>query len=56
VERGDVERMIGEVMAELPDEPVYGEARRVFEKVALEEVFVEFLTHTAYGQLMRDGH
>src|SRR5688572_24117304 len=30
VERADVERMIGEVMAELPDEPVYGEARRVF--------------------------
>jgi malate synthase len=55
VERGDVERMIGEVMAELPDEPVYGEARAVFEKVALEEVFVDFLTLTAYAQLLRDG-
>ena len=35
VERADVERIIGEVMAELPDEPVYREAREVFEKVAL---------------------
>jgi malate synthase len=55
VERADVERIIGEVMTELPDEPVYAEAREVFEKVALEEVFVEFLTLTAYAQLMRDG-
>jgi malate synthase len=55
VERADVERIIGEVMAELPDEPVYAEARGVFEKVALEDVFVEFLTLTAYAQLMRDG-
>jgi malate synthase len=55
VERADVERIIGEVMAELPDEPVYRAAREVFEKVALEEVFVEFLTLTAYAQLLRDG-
>ncbi|HEU5490759.1 MAG TPA: malate synthase A [Gaiellaceae bacterium] len=55
VERADVERIIGEVMAELPDEPVYREAREVFEKVALEEGFVEFLTLTAYAQLLRDG-
>jgi malate synthase len=55
VERADVERIIGEVMTELPDEPIYAEAREVFEKVALEEVFVEFLTLTAYAQLMRDG-
>jgi malate synthase len=55
VERADVERIIGEVMAELPDEPVYHEAREVFEKVALEETFVEFLTLTAYAQLLRDG-
>jgi malate synthase len=55
VERADVEGIIGEVMAELPDEPVYREAREVFEKVALEEVFVEFLTLTAYAQLLRDG-
>ena len=54
VERADVERIIGEVMAELPDEPVYREAREVFEKVALHEVFVDFLTLTAYAQLIRD--
>jgi malate synthase len=54
VERADVERIIGEVMAELPDEPVYQDARDVFEKVALRETFVEFLTLTAYGQLL--GH
>jgi len=55
VERSDVERIIREVMAELPDEPVYREAREVFEKVALEEVFVDFLTLTAYAQLLKDG-
>ena len=54
VERADVERIIGEVMAELPDEKVYREAREVFEKVSLAEVFVDFLTLTAYAQLMRD--
>ena len=55
VERADVERIVGEVMAELPDEPVYREAREVFEKVSMEEVFVDFLTLTAYAQLLRDG-
>jgi len=55
VDRADVERIIREVMAELPDEPVYREAEEVFEKVTLEPVFVEFLTLTAYGQLLRDG-
>ena len=54
VERSDVERIILEVMAELPDEAVYREAREVFEKVALHEVFVDFLTMTAYAQLIRD--
>ena len=54
VERADVESIVAEVMAELPDEPVYAEAREVFEKVALHEVFVDFLTLTAYAQLMRD--
>jgi malate synthase len=54
VERADVERIIDEVMAELPDEPVYRDARDVFEKVAVRETFVEFLTLTAYGQLL--GH
>jgi malate synthase len=55
IERRDVERIIAEVMAELPDEQVYRDAREVFEKVALEEVFVEFLTLTAYAQLLRDA-
>ena len=54
VERADVERIILEVVAELPDEPVYREAREVFEKVALHEGFVDFLTLTAYAQLIRD--
>jgi malate synthase len=52
VERADVERTISEVMAELPDEPVYREARTIFEKVALADVFVEFLTLTAYPRLL----
>ncbi len=55
VERADVERIVAEVMAELPDEPVYSEARDVFEKVALREVFVDFLTLTAYAQLLGRG-
>jgi malate synthase len=54
VERAAVERIIGEVMAELPDESVYFEACEVFEKVALREVFVDFLTLTAYAQLLGD--
>ena len=41
-------------MAELPDEQVYADAREVFEKVALREVFVDFLTLTAYAKLL--GH
>ncbi len=54
VERAEVERIILEVMAELPDDAVHREAREVFEKVALHEVFVDFLTLTAYAQLVRD--
>jgi malate synthase len=54
VERAEVEQVIEEVMSELPDEPVYRDARQVFERVALREIFVEFLTLTAYGQLL--GH
>jgi malate synthase len=54
VERAEVERIIDEVMAELPDEQVYRDAREVFERVAMRENFVEFLTHTAYAQLL--GH
>ena len=52
VERADVERIVEEVAAELPDEQVYRDAREVFEKVALREVFVEFLTLTAYAKLL----
>ena len=33
---------------------VYRDAREVFEKVALHEVFVDFLTLTAYAQLIRN--
>jgi malate synthase len=54
VERAAVERTIDEVMAELPDEQVYRDAREVFERVAMREIFVEFLTLTAYAQLL--GH
>jgi malate synthase len=54
VERADVERIVDDVMAELPDEAVYRDARQVFERVALREIFVEFLTLTAYAQLL--GH
>ena len=54
VQRADVERVIGEVMAELPPDPVYREAQEVFERVALHEVYVDFLTLTAYAQLIRD--
>jgi len=52
VSRDDVDRAIAEVMAELPDEPVYRDAREVFEKVAVSEVFVEFLTLNAYARLL----
>jgi malate synthase len=54
VQRAAVERTIEEVMGELPDEQVYRDARQVFERVALPEVFVDFLTLTAYAQLL--GH
>ena len=55
VSRGDVERAIEDVMAELPGEPVYEAAREVFGKVALSDVFVEFLTLTAYAELLERG-
>ncbi len=55
VSRADVERVIGEVMAELPDDDVHRQAREVFEKTALSDVFVEFLTLTAYAQLLERG-
>jgi malate synthase len=55
VSRDDVERTIVEVMAELPDDDVHRQARAVFEKTALADVFVEFLTLTAYAQLLERG-
>jgi malate synthase len=54
IERADVERIVDEVMAGLPDEQVYRDAREVFDRVALRDVFVDFLTLTAYAQLL--GH
>jgi len=51
-ERADVERIIAEVVAELPDEQVVREARKLFERVALSEDFPEFLTLPAYERLL----
>jgi malate synthase len=55
VQRADVERVIGEVVAELPDERVVQEARDLFERVALSEDFPEFLTLPAYDRLLELG-
>ncbi|HLG07254.1 MAG TPA: malate synthase A [Gaiellaceae bacterium] len=52
VARGDVERTIADVVAELPVDPVYGEARDLFEQVALGAEFTEFLTLPAYDRLL----
>jgi malate synthase len=52
VERADVERAIGEVVAELPDEQVIADARGLFEQVALGDGFEEFLTLPAYERLL----
>jgi malate synthase len=52
VSREDVERTIAEVAGELPDDAVHREARTIFEKLALADVFVEFLTLTAYPRLL----
>src|ERR671918_1678259 len=52
VERDDVEHMIAEVAAEPPSEPVYEEARELFERVALGDDFPEFLTLPAYDRLL----
>ena len=48
VERADVEQTIASVAAELPGDPVYAEARELFEQLALAEEFTEFLTLPAY--------
>jgi malate synthase len=55
VARADVERIIGEVVAELPDERVVHEARELFERVALGDEFPEFLTLPAYDRLLELG-
>jgi malate synthase len=52
VARADVERTVDEVVSELPDEPVVGEARALFERVACAEEFEEFLTVPAYERLL----
>jgi malate synthase len=52
VERADVERIVDEVVAELPDDPVVADARGLFEQVALADDFVEFLTLPAYDRLL----
>ena len=52
VERSSVERTIDEVVGELPDDPVVGEARELFGKVALDADFEEFLTLPAYERLL----
>jgi malate synthase len=56
VTREDVERTIAEVMGELPDEPVYAEARALFERLALADEFAEFLTLPAYERLLEREH
>jgi len=52
VARGDVEAAVADVVAELPAQPVVGEARALFEQVALGEEFPEFLTLSAYDRLL----
>jgi malate synthase len=54
VSRADVERIVAEVSSELPGDPVYGEARALFERLALSDRFEEFLTLPAYEQLLED--
>jgi malate synthase len=52
VARTDVERTIADVAAELPEDPVYREARSLFEQLALADDFAEFLTLPAYERLL----
>jgi len=52
VARADVERIVSEVVAELPSERVVEDARALFEQVALGEDFPEFLTLPAYERLL----
>jgi malate synthase len=55
VARGDVEAIIAEVVAELPDEATVWEARSLFERVSLSDDFPEFLTLPAYHRLLELG-
>ncbi|MDQ3671794.1 MAG: malate synthase A [Actinomycetota bacterium] len=52
VAKEDVERIVAEVVADLPSERVVEEARALFEQVALGDDFVEFLTVPAYDRLL----
>jgi malate synthase len=54
--REEVARVIEDVASELPDEPVYAEARALFERLALAEEFTEFLTLPAYDRLLALEH
>jgi malate synthase len=52
VARADVEQAIADVADELPADPVYLEARQLFEQLALDDEFTEFLTLPAYERLL----
>ncbi len=52
VSRGDVERVIEEVVAELPEEQVVADAQELFQQVSLADGFEEFLTLPAYDRLL----
>jgi malate synthase len=52
VDPADVRTTIEDVVGALPDDPVVGEARALFEQVALAEDFPEFLTLPAYDRLL----
>jgi malate synthase len=52
VPREDVERAVEEVVGGLPPEPVVRDAQALFEQVALDAEFTEFLTLPAYERLL----
>jgi malate synthase len=52
VTRDEVVKVMDEVVDELPDDPVVADARALFERVALGEEFIEFLTLPAYDRLL----
>jgi malate synthase len=52
VGRDDVVRVMDEVVAELPVDPVVADARALFERVALDDEFTDFLTVPAYERLL----